>query len=80
MSSVSGISSTSIGSYSEISGTQRRQRPDPAKMAEDLFSNLDTSGKEYIQQSDLESALSGLTSSGSSQSTGGSASASEIFS
>lgn len=81
MSSVSGISSTSIAtSYSEISGTPRRQRPDPAKMAEDLFSNLDTSGRGYIQQSDLESALSGLTSSGSSQSTGGSASASEIFS
>lgn len=81
MSSVSGISSTSIGTnYSQISGTQRRQRPDPAQMAEDLFTNLDTSGKGYIQQSDLESALSGLTSSSSSQSSGDSASASEIFS
>ena len=74
MSSVSGISSSYATSYADVSATTRRQRPDPAKMAEDLFSQLDTSGKGYIQESDLESALSGLTSSTSTQS------ASDIFS
>lgn len=75
MSSVSGISSSSYAaSYSDSSATNRRQRPDPAKMAEDLFSKLDTSGKGYIQASDLESALAGLTSTSSTQS------ASDIFS
>ena len=74
MSSVSGISNSYASSYSDISATNRRQRPDPAKMAEDLFSQLDTSGKGYIQASDLESALSTLQSSSSTQS------ASEIFS
>ncbi len=75
MSSVSGISSSSyVASYSDSSATNRRQRPDPAKMAEDLFSKLDTSGKGYIQASDLESALAGLTSTSYTQS------ASDIFS
>ena len=74
MSSVSGISSSYTANYSDISATNRRQRPDPAKMAEDLFSKLDTSGKGYIQESDLESALSGLKSTSSTQS------ASDIFS
>ena len=53
---------------------QRRQRPDSAKMAEDLFSKLDSTGKGYIEESDLTSALSSLGS------TDGTASASEIFS
>ena len=74
MSSVSGISSSYTANYSDISTANRRQRPDPAKMAEDLFSKLDTSGKGYIQESDLESALSGLKSTSSTQS------ASDIFS
>lgn len=74
MSSVSGISSSYASSYSDVSTMNRRQRPDPAKMAEDLFSKLDTSSKGYIQESDLESALSGLSSTSSTQS------ASEIFS
>lgn len=74
MSSVSGISSSYASSYSDISATNRRQRPDPTKMAEDLFTKLDTSGKGYIQASDLESALSGLATTSSTQS------ASDIFS
>jgi Ca2+-binding EF-hand superfamily protein len=53
---------------------QRRQRPDSAKMAEDLFSKLDSTGKGYIEESDLTSALSSLSSKD------GTASASEIFS
>jgi len=80
MSSVSSVSSSAVTNYTAISATQRRHRPDPAKMADDLFSKLDTSGKGYIEQSDLESALSGISSTSSAQSVGRSASASEIFS
>lgn len=75
MSSVSGVYSSSVASSYELSGMQKRQRPDAAQMAEDLFSKLDTTGKGYIEQSDLSSALSSL--SGTSGSTD---SASEIFS
>ena len=81
MSTVSSISSSSIAStYSNVSATQKRHRPDASQMAEELFSKLDTSGKGYIEQSDLTSALSGLTSSTSSQSSSSSTSASDIFS
>lgn len=76
MSSVSGISTSSIASLYSEQTSQRRQKPDAATMAEDLFAKLDTSGKGYIEQSDLTSALS----STSSTSTEGTASASEIFS
>ena len=76
MSSVSGISTSSIASLYSEQTAQRRQKPDAATMAEDLFAKLDTSGKGYIEQSDLTSALS----STSSTSTEGTASASEIFS
>ena len=80
MSSISSISSYSNGTnYTGNTAMTRRQRPDAEQMAADLFSKLDASGKGYIEQSDLESALSGLSSS-SSQSVSGSASASEIFS
>ena len=75
MSSVSSISTSSIASlYSEAS-SQRRQRPDASTMAEDLFAKLDTTGKGYIEQSDLTSAISGLSSTSSSAN-----SASELFS
>ena len=77
MSSVSSISTSSIASlYSEAS-SQRRQRPDASTMAEDLFTKLDTTGKGYIEQSDLTSAISALSSTSSS---GSSTSASELFS
>ena len=81
MSSVSSISSYNVAAnYANTSGVQRRQRPDAEKMAEQLFSKLDTSGKGYIQESDLESALSGLTSSSSTSFSQETSSASEIFS
>ncbi len=80
MSSISSVSSYSAGtSYTGVSATQRRQRPDAEQMAADLFSKLDTSGKGYIEQSDLETALSELSSS-STQAVSGGATASEIFS
>jgi Ca2+-binding EF-hand superfamily protein len=79
MSTVSGISSSSLAStYSNVSATQKRHRPDATQMAEDLFSKLDTTGKGYIEQSDLTAALSASTSSSSSQSS--TSSASDIFS
>lgn len=44
------------------------QRPDPSQMVSKLFSKLDTDKQGYIEQSDLESALSSLDSSDSSTS------------
>lgn len=84
MSSVSGISASSIASLYSEQTSQRRQKPDASTMAEDLFAKLDTTGKGYIEQSDLASALSsvsGLSStSSSSDSTTSTTSASELFS
>lgn len=65
-----------IGGYSQpmmMQGMRRPPQQDSAKMAEDLFSKLDTKGQGYIEQGDLESALSGLSDSGD-------ASAEDIFS
>ena len=74
MSSVSGISST----YAAYANTYSTRRPniDTSTMAEELFSKLDSTGKGYIEESDLASALSSLTSSSS---TSSSSSASDIF-
>jgi len=70
----------SIGS-SMMSGMQRMQRPDPAKMANDLFSKLDTTGKGYLEKSDLQSAFDQMssTSGSTSSSSSGTASASDVF-
>ena len=76
MSSVSGVSSSLYSIYSD-STASRKKGLDTSSMAEELFSKLDTSGKGYIEASDLESALSGLSSTSS---TSGTTSASEIFS
>jgi hypothetical protein len=45
---------------------QAMKRPDPAKMAEDLFSKLDTSSQGYIQKSDLQAAFNTISSDASS--------------
>lgn len=77
MSSISSINS------STMSGMQRMQRPDPSKMAENLFSKLDTSGKGYLEKSDLQSAFAQLSSTSSSSSssstTSSSASVDDVF-
>lgn len=59
---------SSIGSNSSMSMMQSHamRRPDPAKMAEQLFEKLDTSGQGYLQKTDFESAFSSISSSGSS--------------
>jgi Ca2+-binding EF-hand superfamily protein len=81
MSSIDSVSSSSTtASLSQMSATHRRHRPDADKMAADLFSQLDTTGKGYIEQSDLATALSGTTASSSTQSTSSTTSASDIFS
>lgn len=80
MSSIDNISSSYGSSYPGTSSMQRRQRPNASEIAETLFSQLDSAGKGYIQESDLESAISSLSSSASSSDSTGSASASDIFS
>ncbi len=69
------ISSINSSSSAMMSGAMRR--PDPAKMAEDLFSKLDTAGKGYIEKSDLQTALGKVSQSDSSSS---STSADDMFS
>lgn len=63
---------SSISSYS-LSGSYTSTRPSASELASDLFSQLDTSGKGYIEESDLASALSSLSGSSSTSS------ASDIF-
>ncbi|MDI1278526.1 EF-hand domain-containing protein [Methylobacter sp.] len=69
------ISSINSSSSAMMSGAMKR--PDPAKMAEDLFSKLDTTGKGYIEKSDLQTALGNVSQSDSSSS---STSADDMFS
>jgi Ca2+-binding EF-hand superfamily protein len=58
---------SSVGSYfSSMMGMQRPSRPDSSKLAEDLFSQIDSTGKGYIEKSDLESAFKQVSSSSSS--------------
>ncbi|MBI5784486.1 MAG: EF-hand domain-containing protein [Rhodocyclales bacterium] len=47
---------------------QRPPRPDSSKLAQDLFSQIDTTGKGYIEKSDLASALQQVNSTGSTSS------------
>lgn len=59
MSSINSIGSTS-SMYS--TGTmQGMRRPDPAAMADKLFSKLDTSGQGYIEKTDLQSAFASIS-------------------
>lgn len=75
----------SIGSCSSVmqttNGMRGGQRPDPAQMAEDLFSRLDSSGQGYIQKSDLQAAFDKIASASgsSSTSTGSSSNVDALF-
>lgn len=73
MSSISSINSSSAGAM--YGGMKALQKPDTAKMAEDLFSKLDTKGQGYIEKSDLQTALNKVSGSDSSSSS----SADELF-
>ncbi len=57
---VSSIGSNSMASMAGMS------RHDPSRMASNVFSKLDTKGQGYIEESDLQSAFSQLTSASSS--------------
>lgn len=60
MSSISSLGS--IGSMaSSMSMMHAMRRPDPAKMAENLFSKLDTSGQGYLEKADLQAAFDGIS-------------------
>ncbi|CAK0766370.1 conserved hypothetical protein [Gammaproteobacteria bacterium] len=80
MSSISGIGN-SASSYSMTmrSGMTNAQRPDPTKMAEKLFSKLDTSGQGYIQKSDLQSAIDKVSTSSTSSSSDTSSAVDSLF-
>ena len=75
MSSIASLGSSTTAQYA---GVGHHRRPDPSKMASELFSKLDTKGQGYLEKSDLESALSSVGSSSSSGSS--SATADQVFS
>lgn len=70
--------SNAIGSNPSMmmGGMQGMRRPDPSKMADNLFSKLDTKGQGYIEKSDLQSAFDQVSSSRPSS---GGASVDEVF-
>ncbi len=63
MSSMGGISGSSAMMM------QAMRRPDPAQMAENLFSRLDAGGQGHIEKSDLQSAFDSTSSSSDKSST-----------
>ncbi len=65
---ISNISSSSV--YSGI------QRPDPAQIANQMFSNIDTTGKGYIDKKDLQVAFDKTSSNGM---PGNASSVDEVF-
>ncbi len=48
---------SNIGSIGSSGYAMRPQRPDPAKMTDALFAKLDTTGKGYLEKSDLQSTV-----------------------
>jgi Ca2+-binding EF-hand superfamily protein len=48
---------------------QAMPRPDPSEMAQELFARLDTSGQGYIEKSDLQSALTKVSSTSETSTT-----------
>jgi hypothetical protein len=72
--SINGISSSS--NYMSTQNIHARQKPDPAKMAEDLFSKLDTKGQGYLEKTDLETAFGKISDSNSNSD---SSSADQLF-
>lgn len=75
----------SIDSVSSASSTmmmphRQMRRPDPTKMADDLFSKLDTKGQGYIEKSDLQSALDSISGTSSANGTSSSSNVDDLFS
>ncbi|WP_159098068.1 EF-hand domain-containing protein [Parazoarcus communis] len=72
MTSAISSSGMSYANWASAQGSQAMpRRPDASRMSEDLFSKLDTKSQGYLEQSDFETALSGLSDT--------SASAEELF-
>ncbi|MES2049402.1 MAG: EF-hand domain-containing protein [Pseudomonadota bacterium] len=68
MSSIGSISGSSA--YSSSASNVHRQRPDPSKIADSVFSKLDTKSQGYLEVADLESAFNNISSgTGNSSST-----------
>lgn len=63
---MSSISSVSGNSSMMMQNMRGMKRPDPAEMAANLFSKLDTTGQGYIQKSDLQTAFNTIASDSSS--------------
>jgi Ca2+-binding EF-hand superfamily protein len=65
-----------------MQGMRGMKRPDPAQMADNLFSKLDASGQGYIQKSDLQTAFDKISSSSPSSSSSSSTTSNvdELFS
>lgn len=74
---MSSIGSIGTNGSMTMQGMRPMKRPDPAEMAENLFSKLDTAGQGYIQKSDLQTAFDNISSTSSA---GATASADELFS
>lgn len=64
MSNISSVGSTS--NMSMMQGMHGMRRPDPTKMAENLFDKLDTGSQGYLQKTDLASAFDSISSSSGS--------------
>jgi Ca2+-binding EF-hand superfamily protein len=59
MSSISSIGGTN--GMAMMQGMRNMRKPDPAEMADDLFSKLDTSGQGYIEKADLQTAFDSIS-------------------
>jgi Ca2+-binding EF-hand superfamily protein len=73
MSSIGSIGNSSA--YSNAASNVQRQRPDRSKIADEVFSKIDTKSQGYLEVSDLESAFSKISSDTSSSGTSSSANA-----
>lgn len=73
MSSISGVSGNSNSYFQQTGNTQRRER-DTSKIADNVFSKLDTKNQGYLEVQDLETAFSNIASNstGSNSSATGS--------
>jgi len=60
---------SSLGGISNLMMQGIWQHANSAKMAENLFSKLDTSGQGYVQKADIQSALDSISSGTSSSSS-----------
>lgn len=69
MTSVSGVSGSNNYYSQASSGVQRQGRGDPAKIADSVFSKLDTKNQGYLEISDLETAFGNISGTSSSTSS-----------